>query len=78
MTAANTIIIFQTSKYLLQQTANHKIDDTILSIMLHIRKNNNRADADSIHKQIIKAADFENRAKEFLDDRIHALITVEK
>ena len=36
---------------------------------------NNRADADSIEKQIIKIVDFENITKEFLDDIIHTLIT---
>ena len=38
-------------------------------------KNNNRADVDNIHKQITKTVDFENITKEFLDDRIHTLIT---
>ena len=52
-----------------------KTDDTIFSILLQIRKNHNRADVDSIHKQIIKTVDFENITKEFLDDRIHTLIT---
>ena len=55
--------------------ANNKIDDIIFSIVLQIRKNHNRADVDSIHKQIIKTVDFENITKEFLDDRIHTLIT---
>ena len=55
--------------------ANNKIDDTIFSIVLQIRKNDNRIDVDSIHKQIIKTVDFENITKEFLDDRIHTLIT---
>ena len=34
--------------------ANNKTDDTIFSIILQIRKNYNRAEIDSIHKQIIK------------------------
>ena len=55
--------------------ANDKVDDTIFSVILQIRKNHNRADVDSIHKQIIKIVDFENVTKEFLDDRIHTLIT---
>ena len=54
---------------------NDKIDDTVFSILLQIRNNNNRADAGSIHKQITKTVDFENITKEFLDDRIHTLIT---
>ena len=55
--------------------ANDKIDDSIFSIKLEIRKNHNWADVDSIHKQFIKTVDFENITKEFLDDRIHTLIT---
>ena len=58
--------------------ANKRIDDTIFSIMLQIRKKHNRADADSIHKQIIKTVDFKNITKEFLDGIIHTLITDEK
>ena len=52
-----------------------KTDDTIFWILLQIRKNHNRADVDSIHKKIIKTVDFENITKEFLDDRMHTLIT---
>ena len=55
--------------------ANDKIDDTTFSIRFQIRKNNNRADVDNIHKQITKTVDFENITKEFLDERIHTLIT---
>ena len=50
--------------------ANDKIDNEIFVTILRIRKNNNRADLDSIYKEIKKSIDFE----EFLDDRIHALI----
>ena len=52
-----------------------KIDNTIFSIILQIRKNHNRAEVDSVHKQMIKTVDFENIAMEFLDDRIYTLIT---
>ena len=55
--------------------ASDKIDDTVFSIILQIRKNHNRADVESIHKQIIKTVDFENIIKDFLDDRNHNLIT---
>ena len=41
-------------------------------------KSNKRADADSIHKQIITIVDFGNITKEFLNDRIHTLITYGK
>ena len=53
--------------------ANDKIDDNIFSIILQIRKNHNRADVSSIHKQTMKTIDFENISKEFLDDRIYNL-----
>ena len=55
--------------------ANKRIDDTTFSIMLQIRKKHNRAEADSIHKQIIKTVDFADITKEFLDDIIHTLIS---
>ena len=55
--------------------ASNRIDNTIFSIILQIRKKHNRPDVDSIHKQIIKTVDFENITKEFLDDIIHTLIT---
>ena len=45
--------------------------------MLQIRKTNNKADIDSIYKQIIKTIDFEDVTKEFLDNRIHTLINDE-
>ena len=51
-----------------------RIDDAILSIILEIRKNQNQADVDNTHKQIIKTADFDNIAKKVLADRIHTLI----
>ena len=54
---------------------NNRIDDIIFSIILQVRKKHHRADADSIHKQIIKTVDFKNITKEFLDDIIHTLIT---
>ena len=54
--------------------ANDKIDDIIFSIILQMRKNHNRADVGSRHKQIIRTVDMENITKEFLGDRIHTLI----
>ena len=54
---------------------NDKIDDTIFSIVLQIRKNHNRANVGSVHKQITKTVDFKNITKKFSDDRIHTLIT---
>ena len=54
--------------------ANDKIDNEIFVTILRIRKNNNRADLDSIYKERTKSIDFEDVTKEFLDDRIHTLI----
>ena len=54
--------------------ANYKIDNEIFVTILRIRKNNNRADLDSIYKEIKKSIDFQDITKEFLDDRIHTLI----
>ena len=49
--------------------ANDKIDNEIFVTILRIRKNNSRADLDSIYKEIKKSLDFEDVTKEFLDDR---------
>ena len=57
---------------------NDAIGDTIFSTILQIRKKNNRADNESIYKQIIKAIDFEDVTKEFFHDMIHTLINDEK
>ena len=56
---------------------NGSIDNTIFSTILQIRRKNNRADIDSIYKQIIKTIDFEDVTK-FLDGRINILINDEK
>ena len=48
---------------------NDKVDDTIFSIILQVRKNHNLADVDIICKQVMKTVDFKNITKEFLDDR---------
>ena len=55
--------------------ATDKIDDAIFSMILQIPKNNNRADVNSIHKHIIKIIDVEDVTKEYLDEKIHTLIT---
>ena len=54
--------------------ANNKIDNEIILTILRVRKNNNRLDLDSNYKEIKKPIDFEDATKEFLDDRIHALV----
>ena len=55
-----------------------KIDNEIFVTILHIREINNRADLDSIYKEIEKSLDFEDATKKFLDDRIHTLINDRK
>ena len=54
--------------------ANNKIDNKIFVTILRIRKNNNRADLDSIYKEIKKSLDYEDVTRELLDYRIHMLI----
>ena len=53
---------------------NDKIGNVIFVTILRIRKNNNRADHDSIYKGIKKSLDLEDVSKEILDDRIYTLI----
>ena len=53
--------------------ANDKIDNEIFVTILRITINN-RANLDSIHKEIKKSLRFEDVTKEFLDNRNHALI----
>ena len=54
--------------------ADNKTDNEIFVTILRVRKNNNRVDPDSNYKEIKKYIDFEDTTKEFLDDRIHALV----
>ena len=54
--------------------ANNNIDNQIFLNIFNIRKKNNRADLDSIYKEIVKSLDFEHVTKEFLGDKIHMLI----
>ena len=54
--------------------ANDKSDKKIFVTILRTRKNNNRADLDSICKEIKQSVDFEDVTKEFLDDGIYTLI----
>ena len=53
-------------------------NNKILVTILRIRKSNNRANLDSIYKEIKKSLDFQDVTKEFLDDRIHTLINNDK
>ena len=54
--------------------ANDKIEDEIFVTLLRITKKNNRADGDSIYKEIKRYLRSEDVTKEFLDDKIHTLI----
>ena len=51
----------------------HRIDSKTFVTILRIRKNNNRADLDSIYKKIKKVFKFWT-TKEFIDNRIHTLV----
>ena len=53
---------------------NDNIDNQIFLNIFNIRKKNNRADLDSVYKEIVKSLDFEHDTKEFLDDRINTLV----
>ena len=53
-------------------------NNKILVTILRIRKSNNRANLESIYKEIKKSLDFQDVTKEFLDDRIHTLINNDK
>ena len=53
--------------------ANDEIDNEIFVTILHIRKNNNPADLDSIYKEIKQSVEFEDVTKESFDYRIHIL-----
>ena len=53
-------------------------NNKILVTILRIRNSNNRANLDSIYKEIKKSLDFQDVTKEFLDDRIHTLINNDK
>ena len=54
--------------------ANDEIDNEIFVTILHVRKNSNRADLDSIYQEIKQSIDFEDVTKEFFEDRVHTLI----
>ena len=56
---------------------NH-LDHKIYSALKQIRGQKNRADINSIHKQIVKVIDFKSISKEFLNDRIEMLLQKDK
>ena len=50
----------------------------IVDVITDLRKKHKRADCESIHKQIVKLADFSNTSKEDLMNRINTLLIDEK
>ena len=59
-------------------TDTKKFDEMIVDIITDIRKKHKRADCESIHKEIVKIADFSNISKEDRMNRINILLIDEK
>ena len=59
-------------------TDTKKFDEIIVDVITDLRKKHKRADCESIHKEIIKIADFRNINKEDLMHRINILLNDEK
>ena len=59
-------------------TDTKKFDEMIVDVITDLRKKHKRADCESIHKEIIKIADFSNISKEDLMNRINILLIDEK
>ena len=59
-------------------TDRKKFDEMIVDVIADLRKRHKRADCESIHKEIIKIADFSNISKEDLMNRINILLIDEK
>ena len=53
-------------------------DEMIVDVMADLRKKHKRADCESIHKEIVKIADFSNISKEDLMNRINIPLIDEK
>ena len=51
-----------------------KIDETIVDVITDLRKKHKRADCESIHKEIVKIADFTNISKEDFMNRINIFL----
>ena len=59
-------------------TDRKKFDEMIVDVIADLRKRHKRADCESIHKEIVKIADFSNISKEDLMNRINVLLIDEK
>ena len=65
-----------TTSQLLTETK--KFDGMNVDVITDLRRKHKRADCESIHKEIIKIADFSNISKEDLMNRINTLLIDEK
>ena len=59
-------------------TDTKKFNEMIVDLIKDLRKKHKRADCESVHKEIVKIADFSNINKEDLMNRISILLTDEK
>ena len=59
-------------------TDTKKIDGMIVDVITDFRSKHKRTDCESIHKEIIKLADFSNISEEDLMNRINTLLIDEK
>ena len=59
----NRVTIMVTSQLL---TDVEKFDEMVVDVITDLRKKHKRADCDSIHKEIVKMADFSNITKKTL------------
>ena len=50
------------------------LDNNVLAIINHLRKQHKRANLDKIYNELIKTINFENASREHLHDRINVLI----
>ena len=49
-----------------------KLDDTVVDVITDLRRKHKRADCKSIHKEIVKIANFSNITKQDLINRIES------
>ena len=59
-------------------TDTKKFDGMIVDIITDLRRKHKRADCESIYKEFVKIAEFNNISKEDLMDRINILLIDEK
>ena len=59
-------------------TDTKKFDGMIVDVITDLRRKHKRADCESIHKEIIKIADFSNISKEDLMNRMNTLLIDQK